>query len=264
MNLKPNGRCPLCYASVNANTKVVYEFDVPLGENDQIVQCNVCTHVFVPAPKMESYNNKPLRDYPYDKPNVPGLQFMIGRMRELGAAKEGELLDVGCAAGHFMEAARDLGYAVAGIEPWQACRKYCREERELIVWPSLEEAGKPWARSFKVVSCVEVIEHVADPVGFIKTMAEFLEPGGRIFFTTPNWMSKTRIKLGKDWTDVIIPYGHIHYFDQRSLGDACTRAGLTDFRSEAVGGETLDVQILATARKPGGDKSEEVNSDRCF
>jgi 2-polyprenyl-3-methyl-5-hydroxy-6-metoxy-1,4-benzoquinol methylase len=44
-------------------------------------------------------------------------------------------------------------------------------------------------QEFDTVICCETIEHVPDPPGAVRNLARVLEPGGRLFLTTPNYLS---------------------------------------------------------------------------
>jgi SAM-dependent methyltransferase len=43
-------------------------------------------------------------------------------------------------------------------------------------------------RTFDLVECTNVLEHVTSPVAAIKRMAELMEPGGLLLFTCPNYL----------------------------------------------------------------------------
>ena len=54
--------------------------------------------------------------------------------------------------------------------------------------------------SFDLVTCMEVIEHVADPAAFVTALAERLAPDGLLILSTPNatgWSKLMMITLGE-------------------------------------------------------------------
>ena len=72
--------------------------------------------------------------------------------------------------------------------------------------------------TFDLVTCLEVIEHVADKRAFLNDIAERLAPGGLLVMSTPNRTVQSRVLLvgaaeavgyvpkgTHDWSDFITP-----------------------------------------------------------
>ncbi|MFQ5931489.1 MAG: class I SAM-dependent methyltransferase, partial [Nitrospiraceae bacterium] len=95
------------------------------------------------------------------------------------------LLDVGCGSGNLLARYKALGWNVRGIETspraCAACRKRGLEVHQGTVFDA------PFAqRQFDLILLSHVIEHLLDPIGVLKRVAEFLAPGGKLIVTTPN------------------------------------------------------------------------------
>lgn len=73
-----------------------------------------------------------------------------------------------------------------------------------------------------VVTAIEVIEHVDDPVGVLKRIRKLLKPGGVLFLTTGN----AKPQRGKilDW-GYAVPEIHISFFEPETLSKAMQKAG---------------------------------------
>ena len=80
------------------------------------------------------------------------------------------------------------------------------------------------SRTFDLVTLVDVIEHVTDPVGLCRDAAARLAPGGRIVVVTPDVESIAARVLGRRWWHFRV--AHIGYFSPRSFSRAAERAGL--------------------------------------
>jgi hypothetical protein len=75
---------------------------------------------------------------------------------------------------------------------------------------------------FDVVTAIEVIEHVLDPVGLLTRIRAVMRPGGLLFLTTGN-AAPYRDRL-TSWR-YVTPDVHISFFEPETLGRALRAAG---------------------------------------
>ena len=159
---------------------------------------------------------------------------IIDRFTPAGGQRR--LLDVGCATGFFLEAARTAGWTVQGIEsnPYQV--DFARRNGLDVRHETIEETTLP-AASFDAITLFEVIEHVRQPVAILEKVAELLRPGGMAFIYTPNFECAERFFMGTD-AHFIWGSNHLTYFTVDTLRQALERVGLVVEHWETQG---LDV-----------------------
>ncbi|MDR0936282.1 MAG: class I SAM-dependent methyltransferase [Oscillospiraceae bacterium] len=107
-----------------------------------------------------------------------------------------------------------------GIEPSKYFLKVAKDSGIPLISP--EELDP--AELFDAVYLTDVIEHVSEPLSFVKFYAEHLRSGGVMFVTTPNVSSPVAKILGKRWWHYRI--AHIGYFNKKTLNALFESAGL--------------------------------------
>jgi 2-polyprenyl-3-methyl-5-hydroxy-6-metoxy-1,4-benzoquinol methylase len=147
------------------------------------------------------------------------------------------LLDVGCAAGHFVAAANAAGWRARGVELNDATAAVARS-RGLDAFTGtlgdlIEAEGDDVRGAFDAVTLWDVVEHVPDPVGLLRQAREVLAPGGTLWVATPNVdglfpKASLRVapKVGR-WPHPEPPL-HLSQFSERTIRNALARAGFPD------------------------------------
>ena len=114
-------------------------------------------------------------------------------------AKHVKFLDIGCSTGRALRLAQTLGFEVTGLDysRWavEHCRKLGFEARHgslLGQWES--------EQVFDIVHCSHTIEHVPDPVAYLREMHRLLKKGGQLMLACPNYASVPRWILREKWT----------------------------------------------------------------
>lgn len=104
-------------------------------------------------------------------------------------------LDVGCGAGLLAEPLARLGAKVTAIDPAEqlieAARAHAAGQGLAIDYRVA--AVEDVEGAFDLVTAMEVIEHVADPRGFLSALAARLAPAGLLVLSTPNATSWSRL-----------------------------------------------------------------------
>jgi 2-polyprenyl-6-hydroxyphenyl methylase/3-demethylubiquinone-9 3-methyltransferase len=163
-------------------------------------------------------------------------------------------LDVGCGAGLLAEPLARLGAAVTGLDASssviQVARDHARASHLEIDYRSGELAEV--TEQFDLITCMEVIEHVADPGAFVKELAGRLAADGLLIMSTPNataWSKLLTITIAEGLNR--IPRG-THDFDRfispERLKGLLGEAGL----------ECVDIEGIAWSVSHGLHLSEDL------
>ena len=117
-------------------------------------------------------------------------QILISLIEALDLPKPAKVLEVGCGPGGNLTMLRRFGEVVA-MEPDDASRAYAADRMGVRVEAGALPDDLPFAaESFDLVCAFDVLEHVDDDAGSVKTIAELIKPGGYFATTVPGqpWM----------------------------------------------------------------------------
>ncbi len=112
-------------------------------------------------------------------------------------------LDMGCGAGLLAEPLARMGAQVTGVDAAAESIAVARVHAASGGLSIDYRAGGVEAvagETFDLVCSMEVIEHVADPNGFVAGLAEGVAPGGMLVMSTPNrtWLSRVALVEGAE------------------------------------------------------------------
>ena len=114
-----------------------------------------------------------------------GLPRLIGRHLPPPGAR---VLDAGCGHGALVHLLHERGYRVTGVDTseWiiEQARRHAPELADSFVHGDV--ASLPAGEPFDAIVCLEVLEHIPEPVGVLREFHDRLAPGGRLIATTPN------------------------------------------------------------------------------
>jgi len=137
--------------------------------------------------------------------------------------RAGEILDVGCATGFFLEVASRRGWRPSGVEISKYSSEIARKKfGQRIFTGTLDKAGFDSGR-FDVVTAFDLIEHLFTPTDFFREVFRILKPGGIVTICTANTGSLSYRLMRKNWPHFKIE--HLHYFHPKNISTVLKEEG---------------------------------------
>jgi 2-polyprenyl-3-methyl-5-hydroxy-6-metoxy-1,4-benzoquinol methylase len=220
-------RCPLCGGE---KTKLVLEpKDLMLTqETFPIVSCETCDFWFTnPIPtenvignyyKHESYvshtsSNKGIVNKIY---NLVRKRTIAQKVKLVANLSKGQnVFDYGCGTGHFLNACKEAGMNVVGLEPDEDARKFAETNFGLRALPtsSLDEIENA---SLDKITMWHVLEHVYHLQRDLTALVSKLKKGGYLIIAVPNRNSFDAKHYGSFWAAYDVPR-HLYHFVEKDI-----------------------------------------------
>lgn len=147
--------------------------------------------------------------------------------------KKGRILDIGCATGFFLEAAKRKGWDVFGVEisPYSAAIAQERFGKDRVFNGPLEAASYKDG-FFDVVFMSDLVEHVKDLDLFLKEVFRIVKVKGIIAIVTPNIESLSYRIMRKLWPHLKME--HLYYFSPSTMKRLLEREGFNPIYMSAA------------------------------
>lgn len=148
--------------------------------------------------------------------NPTRLQYIINCSNGIAGKR---VLDVGCGGGILSESMALAGAEVVGIDMGEAnlsvAKMHLYESNTKVDYRlmTVEELAEQEPASFDVVTCLEMLEHVPDPGGIIRSCAQLVKAQGDIILSTVNRNPKAYAFaiLGAEYVMNLLPKGTHDY-----------------------------------------------------
>ena len=157
---------------------------------------------------------------------------------------KGSVVDLGCGDGLFSHLLALRGAHVTGIDPEALAIDQARAATARLTYP----VGSPQfivgsgdslpvpADSVNLVTLLDVIEHLPNPVAALREAARVLAPGGSLLVTTPAW------QYG-GWSDPV--YHVAEYTPEELVRQIEVASGMKVVNTGKIGGVYRDLIVIA-------------------
>jgi 2-polyprenyl-3-methyl-5-hydroxy-6-metoxy-1,4-benzoquinol methylase len=190
--------------------------------------CRDCGFIFADDPELPSLleHYERLEDRGYEQTQDTRALQMAWLLARIGKVRPNArtLLDIGAGTGLLVAQASRLGYDAIGIEPSHSLVEAALRDHGVKLLQGTFPHSQLGARTFDVITLIDVIEHVNAPVDLLRACASAQTANGIVVVVTPDVGSVAARLLGKRWWHFRI--AHVGYFSARSLEAAARNAGL--------------------------------------
>ncbi len=219
-----SGHCPLCGGDSRAKLKI---------DDMSIRGCDSCDHYFfLPSNRSKHIPNVYGDDYFYggnagyeDYELEADLLVRSGKRYAKIVEPHGTtgcLLDIGAAAGYLLEGFQSAGWKGIGVEPNHSMVQLGNQRGINIVHSAFEEFSCD--RRFQMVTMIQVIAHILDPLQAIEKVRSLLAPHGLVLIETWDRRSWTARLFGKRWHEYSPP-SVVQWFSRRGLDEMMSTSG---------------------------------------
>lgn len=241
-----NIKCNLCgnddytviYPAIKSATEVPIESRYSAAKGvpcaDQVVRCKHCSLVYInPRPRSDTIIDAVSagEDEVYvSQPKGRMVTFEKGLELLHKYAKPGKLLDVGCAAGFFVNVAKKAGWDARGVEPNTWLCEFGNKTYGLSNLPMTLDKAKFAPNTFDVVTLWDVFEHMPDPRSQLKIVNKVMKPDGILIVSYPEWGSIQRKASGRKWWFLLSH--HLFYFDKKTISRMLREEGFSVLKTK--------------------------------
>jgi len=164
--------------------------------------------------------------------------------------RSGAALDLGCGEGFFLKTAAKRGFEIFGVDySLYGLKAHNPDllERGEFCDGDLLGVERPFPnKTFDLVFCKNVMEHVIDPKSLLQSIRSYLKQNGIAIIEVPNDFSCLHDSLfgtdNREATPIFCPPEHLHYFNPESLRATVEASG---FRAvDAFGDYPIDHLLL--------------------
>ncbi len=231
-----------------------------------VLECKKCSFNFLPWYYRKNitytdYKNEKVLEQIRKGNNWLKVQRHLLRFELIRKYKpSGYLFDLGVGWGHFLLAAKQLGYEIYGIEISKNPYIYSKEDLGLPVdhvdFFKMEKKDG----SFDIITMWDVLEHIDDADPFVKKCADLLKKEGYLFLQVPQIDSFIAKRKKENWN--MMGLDHVNYFSKKTITLLLEKHGfeVVKIKSSIELKLLLMYTILPWIKKLKGKKQDSITS----
>lgn len=239
----PQSICMLC----GTTAKFGFVHKLRDDETRNVYQCDTCGHIqILPLPLREDDELRYQRNEQYKQIHSlvsefqneeklmskycafvkNSLKYFINYVN-----KNQKILDIGTGYGWAVELLREDGYEIDGAEISDLKRQMLKQRSgiELFDWNLLDGVPNVIKACYDVISMFHVLEHISEPIIFLKRAAALLKTTGAIYIEVPNHDDYMKTAL-PEYNAFSYTRQHLSYFTHKTLFSLLVSAGFKEIK----------------------------------
>ena len=156
------------------------------------------------------------------------------------------VFDYGCGFGSFLYALKEKNILSKGMDFDADSIKFCKSKKLDVTDSPLENEKN---NSLKLITLFDVIEHLIEPISFLRTANKKLKKNGNILMFTPNIHSISGRLMGPDH-NMFAVFNHLCFYNLKSLNYLVKKTGFKIIKIDYFGLDIKDyLQMLESKNK---------------
>ncbi|MFN2458202.1 MAG: class I SAM-dependent methyltransferase [Chitinophagaceae bacterium] len=255
--------CPVC-KSKKINPLFTAKDNIVSNEDFVIWQCSDCTVRFT----QDVPDEQEIRAYYQSSDYISHSNTSKGFVNKLYLAvrkytlkqkaklitkytdlSNGNILDMGCGVGAFLNAMNRVGWKPTGLEPDADARKLAKELFNLNVkgTDALPELPQNY---FDAITLWHVLEHVHQLHNYLEHLKLLLKPNGKLFIAVPNYTSMDADVYRLHWAAYDVPR-HLYHFTPKGMSALLQQHGLKLVAKKPMWFDSFYISLLSSKNKNG-------------
>lgn len=206
--------------------------------NGRYCHCSLCNHIYLANPLtqellIEFYTGYPTSSLDWHK----NESAFYRRIYEAGLdlinipGSDIDLLDIGCSGRYFLSIASERGFRVHGLEPNKRESEEAIKQGINIIGATIDDLCD--YSEFGIITLWDVLEHIRDPIDYLRRIKPYLNSSGLIFVQVPTSDSlAARVMRGA--CNMFDGIEHLTLFSANSLDIAFEKAGYSLINRQSV------------------------------
>jgi 2-polyprenyl-3-methyl-5-hydroxy-6-metoxy-1,4-benzoquinol methylase len=210
------------------------------------------------------HNNSEYFEYPYFqnrrnntyrwRKNAENIVYLLHSIKISFSLRNKNHMDIGCDTGGLLKSFYEMYNTIPfGVDVSKTAIESLARERINHFYGILENLKN--SQTFNLITAIDVIEHVAEPLNFFKKIRESLNDDGFFYFETPNirsliyklgfYLNLLRIPFLKKSLERLFPPEHLQYYSREGLKEIAEKAGLKILMLKSKSIQTHDLGVSA-------------------